>query len=81
MKLEIPVAFAGENLGWDFVTANECQCGGTPSLRKTAANDEATLYYFKCLKCGAMGYWSKKIETAVKNWNDGEKIYFLGGRK
>lgn len=73
MKLEIPVVLGGENLGWDFVTANECKCGGTPSLKKVDAND-MILYYLVCQKCGNASPWSNKIENTVKYWNDGEIV-------
>lgn len=73
MKLEIPVALGGENLGWDFVTANECKCGGTPSLKKVDVNDMA-LYYLVCQKCGNASPQSTDVETTVRCWNKGERV-------
>ena len=55
-----------------YVRLLPCTCGGKKRSLWTCWADEydTSQWYYKCLKCGAKGYYAKSAEKAKVAWND-----------
>lgn len=64
----------------DNTHAVDCICGTTPEvISKLAVISKATLYVYKCPKCGREGemMWEKDSVNLIGSWNNTIRLFQL----